>query len=155
MLSELFQLAESAFPHTFNTLTNSYGCGFPHAVTALFQRTMDVAFTVTAHLISSGWISICCHYCFTMHCMWFSTCCHCPLSKSNGFGFSCVVIAHILSLLSFKNQWLQFSLYCHYILSRQWMFFHMLSLLFHLEVEVIFHIFPTLHIVFLALTLDI
>ena len=99
---------------------------------------------VTAHSISSGWISICCHCCFTMHCMWFSTCCHSPLSKSNGFCFPCVVIAHMLSLLSFKNQWMQFSLCCHCILSRQWMVFHMSSLLFHLAVDVIFHIFSLL-----------
>ena len=133
------------FSYAATAVSLSSGCDFPHAVTALFQRTMDVVFCfVAAYLISSGWISICCHCCFIMHCMWFSTCCHCPLSKSNGFGFPWVVIAHMLSLLSFKNHWLQFSLCCHCILSRQWMVFHMLFLLFYLTVDVIFHIFSQL-----------
>ena len=65
------------------SLSNISGCSF----SCVFK----------AHLVSSGWISICCHCCFTKQWMWFSTCCHCPLSKSSGFGFPFVFTAHLIS----------------------------------------------------------
>ena len=108
------------------SLSNISGCSF----SCVFK----------AHLVSSGWISICCHCCFTKQWMWFSTCCHCPLSKSSGFGFLFVFTADLISsewfsimfsLLSFKNPWAQFFLFCQGIFSKKWMDFPMLSLLFH------------------------
>ena len=94
---------------------------------------------VKAHLVSSGWISICCHCSFTKQWMWFSTCCHCTLSKSSGFGSRFVFTAHLISgwfsiifsLLSFRNRWIQFFLFCQGTFSKSWMDFRMLSLLFH------------------------
>ena len=78
--------------------------------------------------------------------MWFSTCCHCSLWKINGCCFPCVVTSHLissawismlslmfnytvdvvfhmLSLPSLKNQWMEFSLCCQAIFSKQWMWF--------------------------------
>ena len=63
--------------------------------------------TFKAHLVSSGWISICCHCCFTKHWMWFSTCCRYPLSK----------------------KWIWFSVSFYSTLNKQWKVFHMFSLL--------------------------
>ena len=48
----------------------------------------------------------------------------------------------MLSLLYFKNQWMQLSLCCQGTFSKQWMDFYMLSLLFHLAVDMIFHKLP-------------
>ena len=41
------------------------------------------------------------------------------------------MIFHILSLLSVKEHWMLFSMCCHRTFNKQWMDFHMLSLLFH------------------------
>ena len=41
------------------------------------------------------------------------------------------LILYMLSLFSFKNQWAQFSLCCQGTICKQWMDFHMLSLLFY------------------------
>ena len=126
---------------------------------------------------------MCYHCCFTKQWMWLTTCCHCPLSKNSVFGFPFVFAAHLISsewfsirvsLLCFKNQWMQFflcyqgtfskqwinfqilsllsfkeqgirhSLWYHHTFNKQWMLFHMLSLLLHLAVEVIFPMFSLL-----------
>ena len=62
---------------------------------------------VKAHLVRSGWISICCHCCFTKQWMWFSTCCQCPLSNISGCSFSCAFKAHLLS-----TGWISICCYC-------------------------------------------
>ena len=63
-----------------------------------------------AHLLSTGWISICCHCCFTRQWMWFSTWYNCPFSKSSGWFPSChcsklssVWVFHMFSLLPFQT----------------------------------------------------
>ena len=104
---------------------------------------------VIGHLISSGWISICSHYCFNKQWMWFSTCCHCSITKNNGCIFTCVLTAHLISSgwtsicchCCFTMQWLWFATCCHYrkrsvcyhcLLNKPWIVFNMLLLLFML-----------------------
>ena len=77
-----------------------------------------------AHLLSTGWISISCHCCFTKQWMWFSTCCHYPLSKSSGFGFP-----HIVTALSQKAVDGFPSCHCSE-LSSGWGFPHVVTALF-------------------------
>ena len=94
MLSLLFAKQQMwFFTCCHSSISKNNGCYFPCVV--------------TANLISSRWISICCHYCFTKQWMWFSICCHYPLSK--------------------KQIW--FSVCFHSTLNKQWKVFHMLSLL--------------------------
>ena len=93
--------------------------------------------------------------------MWFSTCCRYSLSKSNGYCFPCIVTSHLISSgwisiccsCCFTRQWICFShvvtalfraemdvfffVCSHITFSKQWMNFHMLSLLFHLAVDVV------------------
>ena len=54
------------------------------------------------------------------------------------------LIFYMLSLLSFKNQLMQFFLCCQDTFSKQWMDFYMLPLQFHLAVDVVFHKLPLL-----------
>ena len=77
-------------------------CRFLHVVTVLFQKSVDgFSCVVTAHSISSGWISICCQCCYhyvslyvvTNQWIWFSTYLDWSLSKSCGFNLSCLVTA--------------------------------------------------------------
>ena len=126
-------------------------CDFPHVVTALSQRIMDVFFPciVIGHLISSECISICCHCCFNKQWMWFSTGCHCSISKNNGCIFTCVLTAHLISSrwtsicchCCFIMQWMWFATCFHYrkrsvcfhcLLNKPWIVFNMLLLLFML-----------------------
>ena len=86
-----------------SSLSKTNGCGLPCVL--------------TAHLISSGWNSICCHCCFTMQWMRFATCCycrkpcHCLLNKD-------WMIFNMLSLLCTKHcMW--FSTCCHLFFKQQ------------------------------------
>ena len=132
-----------------------------------------------AHLVSSGWISICCDCCFTKQWMWFSTCCqyslskkwvwlyvcfhstlnkqwkafhmllllctkqcmgfstccHCSLSNISRCSFSCAVKAHLVSSgwfpischCCFTKQWMWFSTCCQCPSRKQWMVFHLVT----------------------------
>ena len=52
---------------------------------------------VTARLINSGWISICCQCCFINQWIWFTTCLECCFSRSRGCDLPCVVTAYLWS----------------------------------------------------------
>ena len=71
---------------------------FPWLSLPYFKNSDGFSCVVTAHLISSGWISICCHCCFTNQWMWFSICLNCFLSKSREYCFQCVITAHLISI---------------------------------------------------------
>ena len=142
MLSMPWQKAVDGFPSCHCSKLSSVW-GFPYVATALFQTSVDAVFLGLSrhiYLLSTGWISTCCYCCFTKQWMWFSTCCHCPPSKNSGFGSQFVFTAHLISsgwfsimfsLLSFRNQWIQFFSFCQGTFSKQWMDFRILSLLFH------------------------
>ena len=86
------------------SLSEISGCNFPCAV--------------KAHLASSGWISICCHWFFTKQYIWLSTSCQCSLSKNNECCFPCVVTSN----LTFNRQWMIF-ICCHCCFTKQCVWF--------------------------------
>ena len=128
--------------HMFSLLCTKQYIGFSTCCHCSLSNINGCSFSCAfkAHLLSTGWISICYYCCFTKQWMWFSTCCHCPPSKNSGFGSQFVFTAHLISsgwfsimfsLLSFRNQWIQFFSFCQGTFSKQWMDFRILSLLFH------------------------
>ena len=76
-----------------SSLSNIIGCSFSCAF--------------KAHLLSTGWISICYYCCFTKQWMRFSTCCHCPLSKNSLFGSRFIFTVHVIS-----SGWFQLCFHC-------------------------------------------
>ena len=52
------------------------------------------------------------------------------------------LVFHMFLSLSFKEQWMLFSMCCHSPFDKQWIHFHILQLLFHLAVNAIFHMLP-------------
>ena len=71
--------------------------GFPYVVTALFQKAVNVVFNLLPlHISQLIYFYKCCHCCLFKQWMWFSSFCHFTLSKSSGYGFPCVLIAHLI-----------------------------------------------------------
>ena len=88
---------------------------------------------VTAHLISSGLIFMCCQCCFTNQRIWIYTCLECCLSRSRGFSLPCVATAYLLSsgwipnyvvTSLFRKAVMLFSIGCHCTFNWQLMCFH-------------------------------
>ena len=90
------------------------------------NQWMQFPRAVKAHLVSSGWISTCCHCCFTKQWMLFFPSCHCSLSKNNGCCFLCILTSHlrgsrwifICCHCCFTKQWMCFSTCCQWSLSK-------------------------------------
>ena len=114
-------LSMDGFPYVVTAASLSSGYGFPHVVTALSKSSgwffiLSLKWTkqcmgfstcchcslsnisgysfscpVKAHLVSTGWISICCHCCFTKQWIWFSTM---PSLKKQWMVFHLVTVAN-------------------------------------------------------------
>ena len=134
-----------------------------------FKNSDGFSCVVTAHLISSGWISICCHCCFTNQWMWFSICLDCFLSKSREYCFQCVITAHLISIgcisinvvnaVSLNSEYgfldvsksigYGFHVFTAYLITSEWIlilcyvavFIYYVIILFHLLEYKIFHMF--------------
>ena len=107
-----------------------------HMLSLLTFKEQWMLFSMCCHItFNTQWmIFICCHCCFTKQCVWFSTCCHCPFSKSSVFGFLLVFTAHLIN-----SGRCSLCFHC-FALSSIWDFPHVVTALFQISVDAVFHV---------------